>query len=107
MPRIPTHRPPTHPGEMLREEFLIPWGMSADEFASRIRIPPGTVEALVREQGRVTPDLALRFARLFGTTAEFWLNGQMAWDLYHAMRAPTAAEIERIEPFPLPQGAEV
>jgi antitoxin HigA-1 len=100
-PRIPTHRPPTYPGEMLREEFLLPLGISAEAFAARIRVPVTVVQDLIEERGAITADLALRLARAFGTSAEFWLNGQMAWDLYHAMRAPEAAEIEHVVPLPL------
>jgi antitoxin HigA-1 len=99
--RIPTHRPPTHPGEMLREEFLLPLGIAAEEFAERIRVPAAVIEELLAERGTVTPDLALRLARALGTSAEFWLNGQMVWDLYHALRAPEAAEIEHVVPLPL------
>lgn len=99
MLRIPTHRPPTHSGEMLREEFLLPLGMSAQELAERIHVPLPVIEDLIEERGEITPDLALRLSRLFGTTAEFWLNGQLAWDLYHAMRALEAESISEIIPI--------
>lgn len=96
---VPTHRPPTHPGEVLREEFLAPFEISAQELARRIHVPESPIEALTLERGRVTPDLALRLARVFGTSAEFWLNGQLVWELYHAMHAPAADEIASIAPL--------
>ena len=98
MARLPTHRPPTHPGEMLREEFLKPLGMTQTELAERIGVSYVRVNELVNEKRGVTPDTALRLSRLLGTTPEFWLNGQQNWDLWHAMQGPQAEEIERIEP---------
>lgn len=102
MLRIPTHRPPTPPGEMLREEFLVPLGLNVAEVADRLRVPAAVIEALLAERTELTPDLALRLSRLFGTSAEFWLNGQLAWQLYHAIHAPEAADIEEIRPLPTP-----
>jgi len=101
MIRLPTHRPPTHPGEMLREEFLKPLGMTQSDLAERIGVSYVRVNELVNEKRGVTPDTALRLSRLFGTTPEFWLNGQRNWDLWHAMRGPGAKEIEKIEPVPM------
>ena len=98
MARLPTNRPPTHPGEMLREEFLKPRGMTQTELAERIGVSYVRVNELVNEKRGVTPDTALRLSRLLGTTPEFWLNGQQNWDLWHAMQGPQAEEIERIEP---------
>lgn len=99
MLRIPTHLPPTHPGEMLREEFLVPLGLSAHQVAERIHVPTAVIEELIAERGEVTSDLALRLSRLFATSADFWLNGQRAWDLFHAIRAPEAATIKEIQPL--------
>ena len=98
MTRLPTHRPPTHPGEMLREEFLKPLDLTQTELAERIAVSHVRVNELVNEKRGVTPDTALRLSRLFGTTPEFWLNGQRNWDLWHAMRSPEAKEIDKIEP---------
>jgi addiction module HigA family antidote len=95
---MPKNRPPTHPGEMLREEFLAPLGMTQTELAERIGVSYVRVNELVNEKRGITPDTALRLARLLGTTPEFWLNGQRNWDLWHAMRSPEAEDIERIEP---------
>ncbi len=99
--RLPKRRPPTHPGEMLIEEFLKPHGMTQKELAERARISYPRVNELVRGRRGVTPDTALRLSQLFGTTPEFWLSGQLAWDLWHAMRGPVAQKIRReIEPVP-------
>ena len=104
--RLPAHRPPTAPGEMLRYEFLEPLGMTQVELARRIGVSYPRVNEIVKGKRGVTPDTALRLARLFGTTADFWLNAQLAWDLWHALRARTAADIEAIEPLPAPEGAD-
>lgn len=98
MARLPTHRPPTHPGVILREEFLEPLGMTQTELAERIGVSYVRVNELVNEKRGVTPDTALRLARLFRTTPEFWLDGQRNWDLWHALHAPEAENIEAIEP---------
>jgi antitoxin HigA-1 len=97
-PMLPEHRPPTHPGEMLREEFLAPLGMTQTELAQRIRVSFPRVNELINGKRGVTPDTALRLARLFGTTPEFWLNGQRNWDLWHALHSESARELENIEP---------
>ena len=99
MPRIQTYRPPTRPGEMLQEEFLQPLGMTQRELTGRIGVSYPRINELVHGKRGVTPDTALRLARLFGTTPEFWLNGQLAWDLYQAIHSPKAKEIEKIEPM--------
>jgi len=96
MTRLPTNRPPTHPGEMLLEEFLVPLGMTQTELAERIGVSFPRINEIVNGKRGVTPDTALRFSQLFGTTPEFWLNGQRNWDLWHAMRSPRAKEIKRI-----------
>lgn len=96
--RLPKHRPPTHPGEILLEEFLRPLGMTQTDLAERIRVSYPRVNEIVNGKRGITPDTALRLAKLFGTTPEFWLNGQRNWDLWHAIRSPQAEEIERIEP---------
>lgn len=95
MVRIPTHRSPTHPGEMLQEEFLAPLSLSPKELAERIHVAPAEIDELLAERGSVTPRLALRLGRVFGMSAEFWLNLQLRWELFHAQRAE-ADELERI-----------
>ena len=100
MVRIPTHGPPTHPGEMLLEEFLKPLGLTQSELAERIGVPYPRVNELVRCKRGVTTDTALRLEQLFGMEAQFWLNLQQAWDLYHATHSPAAKDIRKIKPLP-------
>ncbi len=96
MIRVPTHGAPTHPGEMLAQEFLEPLGLTQSELAERIGVPFQRVNRIVNRKQSVTLDTALRFAQLFGTTADFWLNLQRAWDLYELQRSRRGAEIGRI-----------
>jgi len=91
MVRVPTHRSPTHPGEMLLEEFLKPMEITQSELAARIHVPYQRVNELVNGKRGVTPATALRLAKLFGTTPAFWMNLQLRWDLFHAQRAEAAA----------------
>ena len=81
MPRVRTH-----PGEVLREEFLSPLGMSAHQLAEAIDVPVDRISEIVRERRSVTADTALRLAKHFDTTPEYWLNLQMAHDLSKANR---------------------
>jgi antitoxin HigA-1 len=102
MVRLPTHRPPTHPGEMLLEEFLRPYEISQKDLANRLGISFVRVNELVNGRRGMTPDTALRLERLFGMEAQFWMNLQLAWDLYHALHSPQADEIKKIKPFRAP-----
>ena len=86
MVRIPTHREPTHPGEMLLKEFLEPMGLTQRELALGIRVPYQRVNELVNGRRGVTPSTALRLSKFLGNSAGFWLNLQQRWDLYHAQR---------------------
>jgi addiction module HigA family antidote len=95
---LPKNRPPTHPGEMLLEEFLRPLGMTQTELAERIHVSYPRVNEIVNGKRGVTPGTALRFSKLFGTTPEFWLNGQRNWDLWHALRSDEARDLDSIEP---------
>jgi addiction module HigA family antidote len=74
----------THPGEMLREEFLVPLGISQNALALKIRVPATRIGDIVRGKRAITPDTALRLARFFGNSAEFWLNVQQMHDLSKA-----------------------
>ncbi len=100
MVRIPAHGPPTHPGEMLLEELLKPLGLSQVELAKLIGVSYPRVNELIHGKRRMTPDIALRLERLFGMEAQFWLNLQLAWDLYHALHAPEAQAIAQIQRLP-------
>ncbi len=84
----------TSPGEMLREEFMEPLGLSANALALALRVPANRVTAILKEQRAVTADTAMRLGRYFGTSARFWLNLQQAYDLSHA-RTKLAKRIER------------
>ena len=84
----------THPGEILREEFLAPLGMSANALARELRVPPNRITAIVNRTRAVSADTALRLARYFGTTPEFWINLQAAHDLSLAL-AKSGREIKR------------
>jgi addiction module HigA family antidote len=99
MARIPTHRPPTHPGEMLAEEFLKPLGITQVQLAHLIKVPFQRVNLIVNGRRGITPDTALRLSHLFETTPDFWLNLQQAWDLFEAVHSPQAKEIENIRPI--------
>lgn len=90
MVRVPTHRAPTHPGEMLLEEFLKPGGLSQRDLADAVHVPYQRVNELVNGRRGITPATALRLAKFFGTTPGFWMNLQMRWDLYHAKRDESA-----------------
>jgi len=87
MIRIPTHRAPTHPGEMLLEEFLAPMGMTQRELADAIHVPYQRVNEIIRRRRGVTPSTALRLGKFFGMSADFWMNLQLRWDLYYAQEA--------------------
>ena len=89
---IPTHRPPTPPGEILLEEFLKPLGMSQVEASRRMGVPLNRLNEVVRGKRGVTADTALRLARLLETSPQFWMNLQVSCDLYQASRALEQAE---------------
>ena len=87
--------PPVHPGEILREEYLIPLKLSAGMLAKKLNVPRTRIERLVSEQTAVTSDTALRLARFFNTTPEFWMNLQTSYDLKIESKTK-AAEIAAI-----------
>jgi len=82
-----------HPGEVLREEFLVPLGMSAHALALELKVPAPRINDIVRERRAVTPDTALRLARFFGTTPQLRLNLQTSFDLKNVEQA-IGAKIE-------------
>jgi addiction module HigA family antidote len=84
---VPSDRVPTHPGEMLLEEFLVPMNLTQRELAKALHVPYQRVNELINGRRGITPGTALRLARYFDVTPSFWLNLQLRWDLYHAMRA--------------------
>lgn len=91
-------RKPTHPGEMLREDFLPDYNLTASSLAGAIGVSRQSINELMRERRSVSPEMALRLARLFGNTPEFWLNAQRAVDLWNARQA-IQNDMVRIRPL--------
>jgi addiction module HigA family antidote len=90
--------PPTHPGEVLREEFLVPLDISAGALARACGVPRTRIERLVKEETGITADTALRLARALRTSAQLWLNLQNAYDVQMAQRA-LGSVLAKIEPL--------
>jgi antitoxin HigA-1 len=97
--RLPSHVPPTHPGEMLLEEFLRPLGISQSAFAIRLGVSFPRLNEIIRGKRTVTPDTALRLAQVTGMSADFWLGLQLDWDLWHALRSKEAEKIGKLTPL--------
>lgn len=91
-------RRPTHPGEMLREDFLPEYGLSVSGLAEAISVSRQSINELLRERRALSPEMALRLARLFGNSPEFWLNAQRAVDLWDATRA-IENDVSKIKPL--------
>jgi len=98
MIRVPTHRLPTHPGEMLLEEFLTPMGLTQRELATAIHVPYQRINEIINGRRGITPSTALRLGKFFGMSAGFWMNLQLRWDLYQTQQAE-AQELETIKPY--------
>ena len=84
---LPKNRPPTHPGEMLQEEFLTPLGMSQVTLAGKMGVPVQRINTLINGKRGISPDTALRLGRYFGNSARFWLNLQLNYELSIAERS--------------------
>ncbi|MFV8834094.1 HigA family addiction module antitoxin [Aquisalimonas sp.] len=91
-------RKPTHPGEMLREDFLPDYELTVAGLAQSLGVSRQSVNELLRERRAVSPEMALRLARLFGNSAEFWLNAQRSIDLWAAAQS-AEKELARIKPL--------
>ncbi len=98
MVRVPTNRIPTHPGEMLLEEFLTPMGITQKDLAENIEVPYQRINEIVNGRRGITPSTALRLAKFFDMSADFWMNLQLRWDLYSAQQAENKV-LERIQPY--------
>jgi len=98
MVRIPTNREPTHPGEMLLEEFLVPMGITQRELSKAIHVPYQRVNEIVNKRRGVSPSTALRLAKFFGMSEDFWVSLQLRWDLYRAKQV-NAKELKTIKPL--------
>ncbi|MGH9588801.1 MAG: HigA family addiction module antitoxin [Terracidiphilus sp.] len=107
IPRKPDERGvPIHPGEFLRDDFLAPLGLSANALAIALRVPVTRISEIVRERRGITADTALRLARYFGTTPDFWMKLQMAYDLAVARRESISRIELEIRPAPRKETAE-
>ena len=95
---ISSDRSPTHPGEMLLEEFLSPMGITQRQLAAAIHVPYQRINEIINGKRGVTPATALRLARFFGMSAGFWMNLQLRWDLYYARQDEDEALAE-IQPY--------
>ncbi len=91
-------RRPTHPGEMLREDFLPDFGLSATTLAEAIGVSRQSVNELLRERRSVSPEMAIRLGRLFSNSPEFWMNAQRAVDLWDAAQT-IKKDVARIKPL--------
>ena len=98
MVRVPRNRIPTHPGEMLLEEFLTPMGISQKDLADHIEVPYQRINEIVNGRRGITPSTALRLAKFFGMSADFWMNLQLRWDLYLAQQDENKV-LKRIHPY--------
>ncbi len=101
--RLPKRRPPTHPGEMLLEEFIKPLKLAQTEVARRLGVSYPRLNEIIKGRRSVTPNTALRLSHVLGMSADFWLGLQQDWDLWHAMRSPEAKRIKRLKPIPRDQ----
>lgn len=97
--RLPKNRPPTHPGEMLLEEFVKPLDLTQTELARHLNVSYPRLNEIINGRRSVTPDTALRLSRVLGMSADFWLGLQQDWDLWHAMNSPEAKHINRLKPI--------
>jgi addiction module HigA family antidote len=97
--RIPTHRRPIHPGKAFLEDVLNPLGITQKKAARLLRISYPRMNEIINGKRAVTPETALRFARLTGTDPESWLNLQLAVDLWDALHSGDAKDIEKIQPL--------
>lgn len=95
---VPTHRVPTHPGEMLLEDFVGPLSLTQRDLADAIGVPYQRVNEIVRRRRGVTPSTALRLAKFLNTSPGFWMNLQLTWDLFHAQQVEEE-HLKRISPL--------
>jgi len=98
MVRVPTNRIPTHPGEMLLDEFLTPMGITQKDLADNIEVPYQRINEIVNGRRGITPSTALRLAKFFDMSADFWMNLQLRWDLYFAQQDENKV-LQRIQPY--------
>ena len=90
--------PPTHPGEMLREDFMPDFDLSTSSMAKALGVSRQTINEILRERRSISPSMSLRLSRLFGNSPEFWLNVQHAWDLWDSEQR-FKNELQQIQPL--------
>jgi addiction module HigA family antidote len=98
MVRVPKFREPTHPGEMLLEEFLVPMSITQRDLSKAIHVPYQRINEIVNGRRGITPSTALRLAKFFGMSEAFWMNIQLRWDLYRTRRSEEK-ELQTIKPY--------
>ena len=96
--RLPKNRPPVHPGEILLEEFMLPYDITQQEMAVSLKISRKHLIDIIHARKPLSLEIAQRLAKFFQTSIDFWINGQIAYDLWHAVRNPSK-ELKGIKPF--------
>jgi len=91
-------RRPTHPGSIIKEDYLLPLSITIKDMAANLGISRKTLSKIINERGAITPDMALRLSRAFDTTPDFWLNLQKNFDLWQAEKE--SKEWKKVKPFP-------
>ena len=97
--RLPRYRPPTSPGRLLAQEFIEPLGMTITAFAKHIGVGRDRLSEVIHGRRRITPDTAMRLSLALGTSVQFWLNAQLATDLYEAQHFAKSAALKKIKPI--------
>jgi addiction module HigA family antidote len=100
--RIPTNQPPIHPGEILLEEFIKPYGITPTELSKKIGISYEQINAVINGKKGMNTEMALCLSQLFGTSPELWLNGQMKWDIWHLLHGNSVNHLKNIKPLVTP-----
>lgn len=98
--RLPKNRPPVHPGEILAEEYMLPYNITQQGMALHLKISRKHLIDIIHGRKAVSLEIAQRLAKLFRTSIEFWIQGQMAYDLWHALRHPSR-QLRAIKPLEL------
>src|SRR5437868_2237898 len=98
--RLPKNRPPVHPGEMLLEEYMVPHNLTQQEMAAHLKISRKHLIDIVHTRKPISLEIAQRLGKLFGTSIDFWIKGQVAYDLWHVVQKPSR-EVARIKPLKL------
>jgi antitoxin HigA-1 len=106
MIRVPTHRQPTHPGEMLLEEFLKPMNISQRELSDAINVSYQRINEIINRRRGITPSTALRLSKYFGVSPDFWMNVQLRFDIYYAQQSELK-DLNTIKPYILSKNSNL